>query len=773
MDIILIDTLTMTFCLFIVICFIVAFIYLYKKTAPITREIDAVNKALAAIKHKPEFDESGELIEFNWVPSSLTVMYQNYEQMDKLISSTVSLKKQWRDYRRSMQEPGKDFTLSPEAAPILRNTIPTKKVFSFSEVLDTLINVRFLTSVPSKLTGLGLLFTFIGLIMGISEAAVGLGSNDIDAAKQALNPLLNGASIAFTTSVVGLALAMIFSFIEKNFFHKLNIILADFGDLMNERVEFVDADKLASMQLQATQLQTKALADFQFDQQRITNETITRVCHDFREALTESAGTELTQLANIISQVTDRFATNLEGFENNQNIVQESTNKLAKQLDETIEKLQLNATQNTTDSEASFSRITANFEKSMEKSGILLNQGHEKIQDSTDNLVNQFEAAIVTLEENSEEKISQVKASFSRMETSFEESMQLSRESFISGNTEIQISTSQLVKQLDESVSKLQENSEKSTNQVAASFSRMETSFESSVQLSRESFISGNAEIQASTSQLVKQLNESIIKLQENSEKSTNKMEGSFSRIGAGIEESMLKSNDKIRSMTVDVHSNLLAQLQDTSITAMDEFITNTTTKLERSLATITEGLHDNESPLKSLIEQIPLTVNSLVNVNASVVNTFKGLDQAQDAMGEILERAKNVAYELTQSSVKLIDSNTQALEASEGYSELISAVKSVSESGTRSAASVDKSVSHLLTVFEEQRSHGDQLGITMSSLFDDLERGMLGYSAQTNKYMEGLDKHTAGISKHLVEAINELRMTLRDLSSQRLSEVS
>jgi hypothetical protein len=213
----------MTFCLFIVICFTVAFIYLYKKTAPITREIDGVNKALAAIKHKPEFDESGEFIEFKWSPSSLTVMYQNYEQMDKLISSTVSLKKQWRDYRRSMQEPGKDFTLSPEAAPILRNTIPTKKVFSFSEVLDTLINVRFLTSVPSKLTGLGLLFTFIGLIMGISEAAVGLGSNDIDAAKQALNPLLNGASIAFTTSVVGLALAMIFSFIEKNFFHKLII----------------------------------------------------------------------------------------------------------------------------------------------------------------------------------------------------------------------------------------------------------------------------------------------------------------------------------------------------------------------------------------------------------------------------------------------------------------------------------------------------------------------------------------------------------------------
>jgi hypothetical protein len=773
MDIILIDTLTMTFCLFIVICFIVAFIYLYKKTAPITREIDAVNKALAAIKHKPEFDESGEQIVFNWDPTSLTVMYQNYEQMDKLISSTVSLKKQWRDYRRSMQEPGKDFTLSPEAAPILRNTIPTKKVFSFSEVLDTLINVRFLTSVPSKLTGLGLLFTFIGLIMGISEAAVGLGSNDIDAAKQALNPLLNGASIAFTTSVVGLALAMIFSFIEKNFFHKLNIILADFGDLINERVEFVDADKLASMQLQATQLQTKALADFQFDQQRITNETITRVCHDFREALTESAGTELTQLANIISQVTDRFATNLKGFENNQNIVQESTNKLAMQLDETIEKLQLNATQNTTQSEASFSRITANFEKSMEKSGVLLNQGHEKIQDSTDSLVNQFKAAIVTLEENSEEKISQVEASFSRMETSFEKSMQLSRESFVSGNTEIQISTSQLVKQLDESVAKLQENSEKNTNQVAASFSRMETSFESSVQLSRESFISGNAEIQASTSQLVKHLDESIIKLQENSEKSANQIEGSFTRIGAGIEESMLKSSDKIRSMTVDVHSHLLAQLQDTTITAMDEFITNTTTKLERSLATITEGIHDNESPLKSLIEQIPLTVKSLVKVNASVVNTFKGLDQAQDAMGETLERAKNVAYELTQSSVKLIDSNTQALEAREGYSQMISAAKSVSESGTKSAASVEKSVAHLLQVFEKQRSHGDQLGIAMSSLFDDLERGMLSYSAQTNKYMEGLDKHTAGISKHLVEAINELRLSLADLNTERLSEVS
>lgn len=655
MEIILTDTLTMTFCLFIVICFIVASIYLYKKTAPIAREIDSVNKALSAIKHKPEVDENGELVEVKWSPSLLTVMYQNYDQVDKLISVTASLKKQWRDYRRSMQEPVKDFTLSPTGAPILRNTIPTEKVFSFSEVLDTLINVRFLTSVPSKLTGLGLLFTFIGLIMGISEAAVGLGSDDIDAAKKALNPLLNGASIAFTTSVVGLSLAMVFSLMEKSRFHKLKIVLAEFGDLLNERVEFVDADKLASMQLQATQLQTKALTDFQFDQKRITNETITRVCQEFREALTESAGTELAHLGNIISQVTDRFETNLKGFENNQNIVQESTNKLAMQLDETINKLQHHATTNTEKFEASFARVTENFE----------------------------------------------------------ESMQLSRNSLISGNEEIQLSTSQLVKQLDESTTKLQESSDKRANEI----------------------------------------------------------EGAFSRIDAGIEESMLKTSNKIRSMSVDVFSDLLVQLQDTSITTMDELIANTTAKLERSLAKITEGIHDTESPLKSLLEQIPVSVESMVKVNASVANSFNGLGKAQAAMDDILKGATNAAFELTQSSERLTDSNIQALEASEVYSQLISAVKNISESGTRSAASVEQSVAHLLKIFEEHRTHGDKLGIAMSSLFDDLEQGMLGYSAQTNKYMEGLDKHTSGISKHLVEAIGELRMTIADLNSDRLSE--
>ncbi|TOQ08322.1 hypothetical protein CGH04_20465, partial [Vibrio parahaemolyticus] len=68
--------------------------------------------------------------------------------------------------------------------------------------------MRYFNSVPNKLTGLGILGTFLGLVAGIYLASSGIGSNNIDEAKGALSHLLDGASLAFLTSIAGLITSM-------------------------------------------------------------------------------------------------------------------------------------------------------------------------------------------------------------------------------------------------------------------------------------------------------------------------------------------------------------------------------------------------------------------------------------------------------------------------------------------------------------------------------------------------------------------------------------
>ena len=65
--------------------------------------------------------------------------------------------------------------------------------------------------IPGSLTGLGILGTFVGLILGISE----IGFSSVDAALASVQTLLNGINIAFYTSIAGVILSILFNIVSK------------------------------------------------------------------------------------------------------------------------------------------------------------------------------------------------------------------------------------------------------------------------------------------------------------------------------------------------------------------------------------------------------------------------------------------------------------------------------------------------------------------------------------------------------------------------------
>ena len=67
------------------------------------------------------------------------------------------------------------------------------------------------TQIPGTLTGLGILGTFIGLIIGIQ----GIGFSSVNAALASVQTLLSGIQIAFYTSIAGVILSLIFNIIYR------------------------------------------------------------------------------------------------------------------------------------------------------------------------------------------------------------------------------------------------------------------------------------------------------------------------------------------------------------------------------------------------------------------------------------------------------------------------------------------------------------------------------------------------------------------------------
>lgn len=82
--------------------------------------------------------------------------------------------------------------------------------------------------IPGTLTGLGLLGTFLGLIMGIS----GIGFSSVDAALSSVETLLSGIELAFYSSIAGVILSILFNIIYKLVWNitvrELNLFLQDF-----------------------------------------------------------------------------------------------------------------------------------------------------------------------------------------------------------------------------------------------------------------------------------------------------------------------------------------------------------------------------------------------------------------------------------------------------------------------------------------------------------------------------------------------------------------
>lgn len=95
----------------------------------------------------------------------------------------------------------------------LCNTLDASHFFNTQTISRGLTENRLLSAVPGFLTAIGVIGTFAGLQMGLSELNV--TSDDFAELKSGIEVLIGGASIAFMTSVWGVFTSVTFNFFEK------------------------------------------------------------------------------------------------------------------------------------------------------------------------------------------------------------------------------------------------------------------------------------------------------------------------------------------------------------------------------------------------------------------------------------------------------------------------------------------------------------------------------------------------------------------------------
>jgi hypothetical protein len=114
----------------------------------------------------------------------------------------------WQEYRQ---------TLHPQSEPgrgaRWRATALAESFFSEEALVDSPLKTEFYKHLPGILTGLGIIGTFTGLIIGLVNFDVSL---DPTQAQAQLRNLINSVGHAFFVSAVAISLAMLFTWIEKS-----------------------------------------------------------------------------------------------------------------------------------------------------------------------------------------------------------------------------------------------------------------------------------------------------------------------------------------------------------------------------------------------------------------------------------------------------------------------------------------------------------------------------------------------------------------------------
>jgi hypothetical protein len=118
---------------------------------------------------------------------------------------------QWAQYRMTLVLEQVPWFVEPR----IFSTKQATEVFTQEALMANHVNFAFYRQLPSLITGIGLLLTFLALFIGLGKLHAE-GSEIVG-----IQGLINGLAGKFLTSIVGLIVANIFTFIEKPMLSRL------------------------------------------------------------------------------------------------------------------------------------------------------------------------------------------------------------------------------------------------------------------------------------------------------------------------------------------------------------------------------------------------------------------------------------------------------------------------------------------------------------------------------------------------------------------------
>ena len=209
---------------------------------------------------------------------------------------------------------------APESGKPIHNTGDVAAYLNESTIIAPRVSLAFYQSMPNLLTGFGILGTFIGLSAGVGAASGGLSSGSPTDMTEALTDLLDGASLAFLTSIAGIFLSIVFSLFLRSWTRKLLKALDTWVEAIEERLERVTPAGVALEQLEAERRTAKQVERFNTDLAITLGEALEEkvagrlspLLEQLVEAVGELRSDRATDAGQMVEAAINRFTETME-----------------------------------------------------------------------------------------------------------------------------------------------------------------------------------------------------------------------------------------------------------------------------------------------------------------------------------------------------------------------------------------------------------------------------------------------------------------------------
>lgn len=204
-----------------------------------------------------------------------------YDSLRQLFDGIPRLVSAWHGYQSQLvprsDSRGEDHFWSPESAD---------EAFSPQVVIDPYINRSFYNAVPGIVTGMGLLFTFVAILIALLDVRL------VNSRVQGMELLIQGLSGKFLSSIAALLSATVFVILERNLFHGLDKARVNLVSTLDRIVPRLTSTRIMADLERNIAEQTNAFRDFN-----------TSLAPTLQRSLSESMGPTLQRMVEVIDDL--------------------------------------------------------------------------------------------------------------------------------------------------------------------------------------------------------------------------------------------------------------------------------------------------------------------------------------------------------------------------------------------------------------------------------------------------------------------------------------